>query len=118
VTTLQAMLRTERAARLAAEADAQAQILLIEKLKLTIKKLRHGQFGQSSERGALLDQLELNSLIWKRMPRKPEPRRRWPKPARLGWRHSSAASRAPADAGAHATGAHCQSGAGELPMLW
>jgi len=32
---------------------------LIEKLKLTIKKLRHEQFGQSSERGALLDQLEL-----------------------------------------------------------
>jgi transposase len=29
--------------------------LLIEKLKLTIKKLRHEQFGQSSERGALLD---------------------------------------------------------------
>ena len=33
--------------------------MLIEKLKLTIKKLRHEQFGQSSERGALLDQLEL-----------------------------------------------------------
>jgi transposase len=33
--------------------------LLIEKLKLTIKKLRHEQFGQSSERGVLLDQLEL-----------------------------------------------------------
>jgi transposase len=33
--------------------------LLIEKLKLTIKKLRREQFGQSSERGALLDQLEL-----------------------------------------------------------
>ena len=32
---------------------------LIEKLKLTIKKLRHEQFGPSSERGALLDQLEL-----------------------------------------------------------
>src|SRR6266436_2406588 len=59
VTTLKAMLRAERAARLAAEADAQAQILLIEKLKLTIRKLRHEQFGQSSERGALLDQLEL-----------------------------------------------------------
>src|SRR5712672_2929473 len=59
VTTLQAMLRAERAARLAAEADAQAQTLLIEKLKLTIRKLRHEQFGQSSERGALLDQLEL-----------------------------------------------------------
>src|SRR4029077_19181166 len=59
VITLQAMLRAERAARLAAEAEAQAGTLLIEKLKLTIKKLRHEQFGQSSERGVLLDQLEL-----------------------------------------------------------
>ena len=59
VITLKAMLRTERAARMAAEAEAQARTLLIEKLKLTIKKLRHEQFGQSSERGALLDQLEL-----------------------------------------------------------
>ena len=59
VTTLKAMLRAERVARLAAEAEAQARTLLIEKLKLTIKKLRHEQFGQSSERGALLDQLEL-----------------------------------------------------------
>src|ERR1700681_1732759 len=59
VITLKAMLRAERAARLAAEAEAQARTLLIEKLKLTIKKLRHEQFGQSSERGSLLDQLEL-----------------------------------------------------------
>jgi transposase len=59
VTTLKAMLRAERAARLAAEAEAQARALQIEKLTLTIKKLRHEQFGQSSERGALLDQLEL-----------------------------------------------------------
>jgi len=59
VITLKAMLRAERAARVAAEAEAQARMLLIEKLKLTIKKLRHEQFGQSSERGALLDQLEL-----------------------------------------------------------
>src|SRR5262245_35150413 len=59
ITTLKAMLRSERAARLAAEAEAHARSLLIEKLKLTIKKLRHGQFGQSLERGALLDQLEL-----------------------------------------------------------
>src|ERR1044072_7608188 len=59
VTTLQAMLRAERASRWAAEAEAQAGTLLIEKLKLTIKKLRHERFGQSSERGALLDQLEL-----------------------------------------------------------
>src|SRR3954468_21895049 len=59
VITLKAMLRAERAARLAAEAEAQARTLTIEKLKLTIKKLRHEPFGQSSERGALLDQLEL-----------------------------------------------------------
>ena len=59
VVTLQAMLRSERAARLTAEAEAQARSLLIEKLKLTIKKLRHERFGQSSERGALLAQLEL-----------------------------------------------------------
>src|SRR6202008_4994920 len=59
ITTLKAMLRAERAARLAAEAEAQARTLLIEKLKLTIKKLKHEQYGQSSERGALLDQLEL-----------------------------------------------------------
>ena len=59
VIALKAMLRAERAARLAAEAEAQARTLLIEKLKLTIKKLRHEQFGPSSERGALLDQLEL-----------------------------------------------------------
>jgi hypothetical protein len=32
---------------------------LIEKLKYTIRKLRHDRFGQSSERGVLLDQLEL-----------------------------------------------------------
>jgi transposase len=32
---------------------------LIEKLKYTIRKLRHERFGQSSERGVLLDQLEL-----------------------------------------------------------
>jgi transposase len=31
---------------------------LIEKLKFTIRTLRHDRFGQSSERGALLDQLE------------------------------------------------------------
>src|SRR5215210_7175200 len=43
----------------AAESEAQYRALLIEKLKSTIRKLRHEQFGQSSERGALLDQLEL-----------------------------------------------------------
>jgi len=44
----------------AAESDAKFRALLIEKLKYTIRKLQHEQFGQSSERGALLlDQLEL-----------------------------------------------------------
>ena len=35
------------------------KVLWHDKLKYTIKKLRHEQFGQSSERGTLLDQLEL-----------------------------------------------------------
>jgi transposase len=45
--------------RHAAEGEAQHRALLIEKLKYTIRKLRHERFGQSSERGTLLDQLEL-----------------------------------------------------------
>jgi hypothetical protein len=36
-----------------------ARALLIEQMKLTIAKLRNERFGQSSERGALLEQLEL-----------------------------------------------------------
>src|SRR6266478_5250807 len=59
VATLQAMLLTERAARLAAESEAKLRALQIEQLKYTIAKLRHQQFGQSSERGAILEQLEL-----------------------------------------------------------
>ena len=59
VDTLKSMLIAERAARMAAEGEAQYRALLIEKLKYTIKKLRHEQFDQSSERSALLDQLEL-----------------------------------------------------------
>jgi len=43
----------------AAESEAQYRALLIEKLKYTIKKLRHERFGQSAERAALLEQLEL-----------------------------------------------------------
>ena len=43
----------------AAESEAQYRALLIEKLKFTIRKLRHDRFCQSSERGVLLDQLEL-----------------------------------------------------------
>lgn len=54
-----ALIIAQRAALIAAQSEAQHRALLIEKLKYTIKKLRHEQFGQSSERGALLDQLEL-----------------------------------------------------------
>src|SRR5258707_9237523 len=53
------MLLAERAARTAAEAQARHRALLIEQLKFTIAKLRHERFGQSSERGAILEQLEL-----------------------------------------------------------
>ncbi len=56
VETLKAMLLAERAAR---RADAREQALQIERLKHTIAKLRHERFGQSAERRALLDQLEL-----------------------------------------------------------
>ena len=59
VATLQSMLVAERAARLAAQSEAQYRAVLIEKLKFTIKKLRHERFGQSAERGVLLEQLEL-----------------------------------------------------------
>jgi transposase len=60
VATLQAMVLAERAGRLAAEAQAKNDALEIERLKLTIAKLRHDRFGASSERSArLLDQLEL-----------------------------------------------------------
>jgi len=54
------MLLSERAARMAAENEAKFRALLIEKLKYTIAKLRHDKFGQSSERGAILEQLELS----------------------------------------------------------
>jgi transposase len=54
-----ALIIAQRAALIAAQSEAQHRALLIEKLKYTIRKLRHERFGQSSERGALLDQLEL-----------------------------------------------------------
>jgi transposase len=54
-----ALIIAQRAALSEAQREAQHRALLIEKLKYTIKKLRHERFGQSSERGALLDQLEL-----------------------------------------------------------
>jgi transposase len=42
-----------------AAAELRARELLIEQMKLTIAKLRHERFGQSSERSAVLEQLEL-----------------------------------------------------------
>jgi transposase len=54
-----ALIIAQRAALTEAQREVQHRALLIEKLKYTIKKLRHERFGQSSERGALLDQLEL-----------------------------------------------------------
>jgi transposase len=56
VETLKAMLLAEREAYRAKVRD---QVLLIEKLEHQIAQLRHERFGQSSERRALLDQLEL-----------------------------------------------------------
>jgi transposase len=66
VETLKAMLLAQREAlasaqarAIAAETNARNQALLIEKLEYQIARLRHNRFGQSSERRALLDQLEL-----------------------------------------------------------
>jgi transposase len=52
-------LEAETKAR-SAEAEVRARELLIEQMKFTIAKLRHEWFGQSSERSAVLEQLELS----------------------------------------------------------
>jgi len=66
IATLKALFLTQRRALAAAEArataaesEARTRGLEIEKLRHMIAKLRHERFGQSSERAALLDQLEL-----------------------------------------------------------
>lgn len=66
VETLKAMLAEALAASATAqlkarnaEAEAHALALEIEKMKFTIAKLRHEQYGQSSERSAFLEQFEL-----------------------------------------------------------
>jgi transposase len=66
VATLKAMLIATETARLEAEAkarNAEAELrereLVIEQMKFTIAKLKHEQYGQSSERGVVLEQLEL-----------------------------------------------------------
>jgi transposase len=53
-----ARLQAEAMAR-NAEAEVRARELVIEQMKFAIAKLRHEQFGQSSERSAVLEQLEL-----------------------------------------------------------
>src|SRR5437764_794878 len=59
VETLKAMVIAARVACLNAEAEARARALQIEQMKFIIAKLRHERFGQSSERRAILEQLEL-----------------------------------------------------------
>jgi hypothetical protein len=75
VATLKAMLLADRAARTAAEVASQALALMIEKLKFAIAKLRHERFGQSSERAALIEQLELQLADLEE--KRPKPRWRW-----------------------------------------
>jgi transposase len=59
VDALRAALATERTARREAEARATGAEAMVAHLKLLIAKLRHDQYGASSERGRkLLDQLE------------------------------------------------------------
>jgi transposase len=55
----QAELRQSRAEEHDAMAREKTLTLLIEKLKFQIAKLRHEQYGQSAERHALIEQLEL-----------------------------------------------------------
>jgi transposase len=66
IAALKALIVAQRDALAAAEAratsaerEAKSRGLEIERLRHTIAKLRHQHFGQSSERGGLLDQLEL-----------------------------------------------------------
>jgi transposase len=66
VATLKAMVIAAETALLEAqakarnlEAEARARALLIEQMKFTIAKLKYERFGQSWERGTVLEQLEL-----------------------------------------------------------
>jgi transposase len=59
VTATQAALLEAQAKARNAEAEVRARELLIEQMKFTIARLRHERFGQSSERGTVLEQLEL-----------------------------------------------------------
>ena len=60
ITALRGALAAEQLARREAEARASGAEAMVAHLKLLVAKLRHEQFGASSERGSkLLDQLEL-----------------------------------------------------------
>ena len=58
IATQAACLEAEAKAR-NAEAELRARELAIEQMKFTIAKLKHERYGQSSERSAVLEQLEL-----------------------------------------------------------
>jgi len=60
VATLKAMVLEAQAKARNAEAEVRARELLIEQMKFAIAKLKHERFGQSSERHAVLEQLELS----------------------------------------------------------
>jgi transposase len=60
VLATQAALLEEQAKARNAEAEVRVRELLIEQMKFTIAKLKHERFGQSSERSAVLEQLELS----------------------------------------------------------
>ena len=115
IITLKAMVRAERAARLAAEAEAQARTLLIEKLKITIKKLRHEQFGQSSERASLLHQLELQLADLEENAAQAETAAQLAAAGKITVPAQTSASSA---ARAFAARARRLSGPCSLPMLW
>ena len=70
-------LLTAEARATAAESEAKFRALLIEKLKYTIARLRHEQYGQSSERSTVLDQLELQLSELQEDPLKLTLRRSW-----------------------------------------
>ncbi len=55
-----AMILAERAARLSAESDRRTLDIEIERLKLEIARLKRERYGQSAERGARIEQLELS----------------------------------------------------------
>jgi transposase len=103
---------------LAAEAEAQARTLLIEKLKITIKKLRHEQFGQSSERGSLLDQLELQLADLEENTAQAETAAQLAAAETITVTSFERRPPAGSAARAFAARAHRLSGPGSLPLLW